>query len=158
MTELRLYSNPHLLDYQHVITRAAPDQIEQYNAFASDDFDAHAIAAMLSLTEGPRWTLLAGDEPIVVAGYDMLRPGVWQDWLWSTEDAFPRYWRTISKHARRVADAMLQTSAHRLQCYSLSTRVAAHRWYRVVGMTHFVQVPKYGRNGEDALLFSRVRQ
>jgi hypothetical protein len=93
----------------------------------------------------------------VVAGFDQIRPGVWQDWLLSTPAAWDKYWRSVTKISRRVMDEMLQQGAHRLQCVSLASRIHAHRWYRPLGLEREGLLRAYGVNGEDAVMYSRLR-
>jgi len=100
---------------------------------------------------------MAGDEPILVAGFSELRPGVYQDWALTTPEAWTTHWRSVTKMARRVMDEMLRRGAHRLQCVSLASRIHAHRWYRPLGLELEGTLRSYGANGEDALMFSRLR-
>jgi hypothetical protein len=151
------YKDPGLVDFLQVAHKLPEDEREQYEAFAGEPFNPERVAAAYSLRPGPRWVLVAGGEPIVVAGFDMIRPGVWQDWLFSTPEAWTVHWRSVTKISRRVMDAMLRTSAHRLQCVSLASRIHAHRWYRPLGLELEGTLRGYGVNGEDALIFSRLR-
>jgi hypothetical protein len=54
-------------------------------------------------------------------------------------------------------DFMLRETAHRLQCVSLASRIHAHRWYRPLGLRLEGTLAGYGVNGEDALMYSRLR-
>jgi hypothetical protein len=89
--------------------------------------------------------------------FNQLRPGVWQDWMFSTPEAWSKHWRGVTKIARRVMDFMLQGEAHRLQCVSLASRIHAHRWYRPLGLEQEGTLRGYGVNGEDAIMFARLR-
>lgn len=158
MIEFRTHRAPKLADFFAVCSRLPDDEQEQFEAFSGQPYDAARVAAAFSLREGPAWVVTADDEPIVVAGFDMIRDGVWQDWLFSVPEAWDeRHWRTVTKTARRVMDAMLQAGAHRLQCVSLASRIHAHRWYKPLGLELEGTLRGYGVNGEDALMFSRLR-
>lgn len=154
---LAVYSNPQLLDFMRVCHSLPDDEKEQYEAFSGEAYDPDRAAAAFYLREGPRWVIAAGDEPVVVAGFDQIRPGVWQDWLFSTPAAWTTHWRGVTKICRRAMDAMLQEAAHRLQCVSLASRIHAHRWYRPLGLKMEGTLHGYGVNGEDAYMFARLR-
>lgn len=158
MTEYVVYKNPTLTDYMTVLADLCPDEIEQYEAFAGEAFDVEKVAALYSLHQGPRWVLTADEAPIVIAGFDEIRKGVWQDWLFSVPAAWePPHWRHVTRECKRTMTVMLQTVAHRLQCVSLASRLAAHRWYGAIGLELEGPLRRYGAGGQDALIFSRVR-
>lgn len=157
LVTLRAYRNPTLVDFLRVCADAPTDEREQFEAFSGEQFDAERLAAVYSLHTGPAWVVCAGDRPIAVAGFNQLRPGVWQDWMFSTPVAWTDHWRGLTKIARRVMDFMLRTEAHRLQCISLASRIHAHRWYRPLGLVREGTLHGYGVNGEDAIMFARLR-
>lgn len=154
---LVVYRNPSLVDFLQVTSQLPPDERAQYEAFTGEKFDPERVAAAYAYTPCPQWVICAGQEPIVVAGFTQLRPGVWQDWLLSTPAAWSQHWRGVTKIARRVMDLMLRTDAHRLQCVSLASRIDAHRWYRPLGLVREGTLHGYGANGEDAIMFARLR-
>lgn len=158
MIEYMVYKNPTLTDYMQVLPMLPVDEIEQYEAFSGETFDAERLAAIYSLHQGPRWVLTADGSPIVIAGFDEIRKGVWQDWLFSTPAAWsPAHWKRVTKECKRTMTVMLQTVAHRLQCVSLASRLDAHRWYGAIGLELEGPLRRYGAGGQDALMFSRVR-
>lgn len=137
---------------------ARTDEREQHEAFSGRPYDYEDFAAELHLRHGPRWLLATEDGPVAAAGFTMIRPGVWQDWMVSTDSAWvPGTWQGVTRHARRVMDLMLQGGAHRLQCVSLASRIHAHRWYRPLGLEQEGVLHAYGVNGEDAIMFYRLR-
>lgn len=147
-----------LLTEMLLVCSALPaDEREQYAAFTGSEYDFEAAAARWFNVPGPKWVIQADGRPIVVAGFIEIRPGVWQDWMFSTPAAWDEHWRSVSKFSRRVMDRMLQEHAHRLQCVSLASRHAAHRWYRVLGLEYEGTLRGYGVNGEDAMMFARLR-
>lgn len=154
---LKVYKNPQLVDFIQVCRQLPTDEIEQFEAFTGEPFNPDLVAAAYALRPGPAWVLTADNEPIVIAGFDMLRPGVWQDWMFSTPVAWEKHWRTVTKYCRKTMDAMLQSGAHRLQCVSLASRIHAHRWYRPLGLVLEGTLHGYGVNGEDAFMFARLR-
>jgi hypothetical protein len=152
-----LYKNPSVTEFLMVLSRLPEDEIEQYEAFTGETFNFERVASIYSLREGPSWVVVIDDRPRVIAGFDQLRPGVWQDWMFSTTEVWTDYWRTVTKVARRVMDAMVDQGAHRLQCVSLASRIHAHRWYRPLGLQLEGTLRGFGVNGEDALMFARLR-
>jgi hypothetical protein len=152
-----IYKDPPLIDFLKVCSQLPADERQQYEVFSGDTFNAERLAALYSLRAGPSWVLTVEGEPICIAGFDMIRAGVWQDWMFSTPIAWSKHWRLVTKTSRKVMGAMLQSSAHRLQCVSLASRVHAHRWYRTLGLELEGTLRGYGVNGEDALMFSRLR-
>ena len=154
---LQVFTGPKLFDFLQVCHRLPSDEKEQYEAFSGEAYDPEKIAAIVSLRDGPGWVIVAEGKPIVVAGYAMIRPGVWQDWLLSTPEAWTTHWRGVTKICRRAMDAMLRSEAHRLQCVSLASRIHAHRWYRPLGLVQEGVLHGYGVNGEDAIMFARLR-
>ena len=157
MSDVVLYRDPTLADIYLVCSNVQADQVEQFEAFTGQKYDAGVVSASYHLRPGPKWVLTERDQPIGVAGFDHIRPGVWQDWMFTTERCWDPHWRAITKHTRRAMDAMLKTEAHRLQCVSLASRIHAHKWYRVLGLQLEGTLRGYGANGEDALMFARTR-
>lgn len=154
---LKVYSNPSLADFMLVCHNLPEDEIEQAEAFTGRPFNPEEAASAYYLRPCPKWVITAPDGPIVIAGFDMMRPGVWQDWLFSTPVAWTTHWRSVTKLCRRAMDGMLLSDAHRLQCISLASRIHAHRWYRPLGLQLEGTLHGYGANGEDALMFARLR-
>lgn len=155
---LTLYRDPTLIDLLDVCHRLPEDEREQIEAFSGEKYDAQRYAAAYHLRPGPKWLLHDGERTVAVAGFDMVRPGVWQDWMFSTPEAWSSAnWRSTTKYVRRVMDAMLKTEAHRLQCVSLASRIQAHRWYRTLGLVYESTLEAYGAGGENALMFKRLR-
>lgn len=147
-----------MVDFLQVCHRACADEREQWKAFVGTEFDPDTVAAQLFSQPGPAWTIYLNGAPVVVAGFIALRPGVWQDWLVSTPEAWePGVWPGVSRRLRKIMDAALKTEAHRLQCISLRSRIQAHQWYRVLGLRQEGVLEAYGADGQDALMFSRLR-
>lgn len=149
---------PLLLDYVYVAQRLPEDQRRQWEALSDGTpFDPERMAVSLAARIGPKWVLFLPDStPLAIGGYDMLREGVWQDWLIGTEDAWANHWRAITKHCRRVMDYMLRHEAHRLQTIALADRFMAFKWFGALGLQLEGTLRGYGHNGEDCVIYSRV--
>lgn len=156
--KFEVFKRPTLSDILLICDRLPEDEREQWEAFTGHPFDRDTMALSIASKSGPSWVLCLDGQPLCAAGYDYVRPGVWQDWMINTPEAFGRHWRTTTKHVKRGMDAMLdQTDAHRLQCVSLASRIHAHRWYAVLGLAPEGTLRAYGANGEDAIMFARVK-
>jgi hypothetical protein len=152
-----VYRRPSMVDFLWVLGQLPEEEVEQFEIFTGHNLVIDEVAATFYGRQ-TSWVLTADKEPIVIAGYDELRPGVWQDWLFSTPAAWSEaHWRTVTRRCRAGMDAMLEAGAHRLQCVSLASRIQAHRWYRPLGLEQEGVLRGYGVNGEDAIMFARVR-
>lgn len=149
---------PLLLDFVYVTRRLPLDQQRQWEALGDGrPFDHEQMALALAARIGPKWCLLDIDTtPLAIGGYDMIREGVWQDWLIGTEDAWRRRWVPITRHCRRIMNMMLEHEAHRLQTIALAERVMAHKWFRTLGLEYEGLLRGYGHSGEDCVIYSRV--
>lgn len=158
---VKLYRGANLTELLRICYVLPQDERDQFEAFTGNTYSHDVLASTLYLRPGPSWTIAVGDEagfrPIMAAGFDEIRPGVWQDWAVTTPEAWAVHWRPVTRISRRVMDEMLQTRAHRLQCVSLACRVSAHKWYRPLGLVQEGVLHGYGANGEDAIMFSRLR-
>lgn len=155
---VQFFSNPTTLDFLKVAHKMRANEREQYEAFVGP-YEPDVWAADTRLRPGPSWVAVRDDEPLLVCGFDCIRPGVWQDWLVSTDAAWePRNWKPITRHLRKLMDKMFEGDVHRLQCISLSSRIKQHEWYRLLGLGNPVLLEAYGLQGQDALMFSRVKK
>lgn len=153
-------AKPLLLDFVYVCHRLPEDQRRQWVALSDGQpYDAERMAVSLYSRVCPKWALIDVDTtPLAIGGYDMIREGVWQDWLIGTEDAWQRHWRAITKHCKRVMDMMLEHEAHRLQTVALAERTMAHKWFRVLGLQYEGTLRGYGHSGEDCMMFARINR
>ena len=157
MTKYRVLERPNLIEFLQVLHKLPQDEKDWWACTGGQPFDAQKAAAQMVVRDDPAWVLYADEEPIAIAGFTEVRPGVWQDWMFSTPVAWTDHWREVSKQCRRGIDALLREGAHRVQCISLASRTEAHRWYRVLGYELEGRLRAYGAGGEDALIFSKVR-
>lgn len=152
-------TKPLLADYIYIAHHMPEDQRRQWSALGDGKpFDPETMAICLASRSGPRWTLVEPDgTPVVLGGFDMIREGVWQDFMIGTEDGWRKHWRGITKHSKRVMDLMLNTEAHRLQCVALADRTMARKWFAAVGLEYEGTLRGYGYNGEDAVMYARIK-
>ena len=153
-------AKPMLTDFAYVAHNLPLDQRQQWEALSDGQpFDAEDMATHLAAAHGPRWLVLTDEgHPIIIGGFTYLRPGVWQDWLISTPEAWTTHWRAASKLCRRMIDAMFEgDDTHRIQCVALADREAARKWYRILGYEFEGTLRRYGAHGEDAVMYARVK-
>jgi len=155
---LTLYRSPKVCDFIEVCFNLRADEREQVQAYTGQPYDPEILAVQLAAKTGPAWMLCEDEHPIGIAGFDFIRPGVWQDWMVGTDHAWEKHWRAMTRHTKRCMDAILKQDAHRLQCVSLASRIHAHRWYAVIGLAPEGTLKGYGANGEDFIMFARTRE
>lgn len=154
---VQIYRTPKIVDILPVCFNLRADEREQIEASTGQPYDAETFAVQIANKLGPSWYMR--EEPsgaiIALAGFDMIRPGVWQDWMCGTDRAWDAYGRQLTRATIKAMNAMLETEAHRLQCMSLASRIQAHSWYAVLGLAPEGTLKGYGANGEDFIMFAR---
>lgn len=149
-----------LLDLVHICRNMRPDEIEQTLAFGyATAYDPDQCAATLFTQIGPKVTLVGADGmPAYCGGVMEVGPEVFSGWAVGTMAGWETQWRSITKATRRFHDSLLAGPARRIQLTALASRTAACQWY-VKGLKMQPEGIRraYGRNGEDAIEFSRVR-
>lgn len=100
------------------------------------------------------WTAWLEDEPVCAIGAVPMHPGLWQAWMFATDD-FPKIGGYVTKFAGRVMIRTLaESGARRAQCLSSAHHTEAHRWLRALGaVQEGPPMLDYGKNGESFLLF-----
>lgn len=149
-----------LIDLIHVCRHARPDEIEQTLAFGyADVYDPDAEAVALYRMGGPKLTVVGRDGmPAAVGGATEVASGVYSVWAMGTLAGWETEWRTMTKATLRLFDSLLAGPAHRIEIKSLASRADACHWYtKGLKMQPEGVRRSYGRNGEDAIEFSRVR-
>jgi len=118
----------HLL---YLAENARPDEIEQYVKLTGlDVYDPRALASYFWNERGPKFTLIGRDGmPAIAGGYINVDEGVWQSFLVGTLKGWETDWRSITKAALWMIEAMFEVGAKRLETYVLSSRTKAIEWY-----------------------------
>jgi hypothetical protein len=149
-----------LIDLIHVCRHMRPDEIEQTLAFGyADAYDPDDAAVSLYRQPGPKLAVLGRDGmPVMVGGAMEIGPGVYSGWTAGTMEGWQTEWRHITRVTRRFIEELLAGPAHRVQLTALASRARACHWYTKGLKMQAEGVRRaYGRNGEDAIEFSRVR-
>lgn len=103
---------------------------------------------------GPGWVAWIGAEPVAVIGAASMWPNVWSVYAFGT-DEFRRVAPYLTRHIRKVMmPGLMIVGACRAECRSIATHTEAHRWLERLSARREAFLPKYGRNGEDFVLYS----
>lgn len=149
---------PVLEDYVHLSKRMRADELDQFMAMSDmGEFRSDACARALANTAGPQWVALDPDNrPVLLGGFQPLRPGVYEGWQISTDEAWARWWRSFTKISVRLMDDMFAGGAHRIQTCALHNRTITHAWYERIGMRREGVLTRYCADGQDAIMFART--
>lgn len=83
--------------------------------------------------------------------------GCWSIWMFATDDFTAATGKEMVRFIRRILRTeMPARGAHRVECKSLSTHAAAHRFIEALGLTREATQRAYGKGREDFIVFSRV--
>lgn len=95
----------------------------------------------------------ANGRPAAVAAFTESWPGVWEVWMFGTDDfkaaAVPLL-RWFRKEAR---DILANVNGHRLQCDSRADHTEAHRLIKAAGGIEEGLLRRYGKDGSDYIRF-----
>lgn len=158
MGDLILFQKPGVCDLLPICFNLSKDERDQYTALTGQIYDPEIVAAGTALRPGPSWFVTDGEKPLAAAGFTMIRPKVYDTWMLATPEVWMHHSKALTKYVDDVMAMMLDTGgAHRLQCVALADRLIAHKWYGRIGLAPEGTLRNYGCQGEDAILFSRVR-
>lgn len=135
------------------------DEKDQWCAVTGfGQYNADLAARIFANFNGPSYCLVDVDgTPLVAAGFEQVRPKVWQAWMAGSPDAWERHWKRITRECKREGDRLLATKANRLQIYALAERTQAHRWYEALGYRFEVLREQFFADGRDAVCYVKTR-
>lgn len=142
-----------LLDVAYVCRNLrAADQREIFATRRADDPDALAVEIIRYW--GPvGWVAADGPRPVALIGATETWPGVWSAWMMATEE-FPVVALGLTKWVKRaMMPGLVDLGAVRCEARSIDGHDHAHRWLRMLGAVQEARLRRYGRNGEDFLVF-----
>ena len=113
----------------------------------------------LSLSPRIAWVASINDEPVCVYGVAEWQPGLCHLWAWGTPKMYGAL-RVVTDHIKsELYDTLFQDNrVQRVECRSLATHKAAHRWIKTIGLKEIIDLPCYGKNGETFKLFALTRK
>lgn len=132
---------------RYILQNLRKDDHAELSAMRWDDDLTH-IADEVPRLGAFGW--VAGKEmPIAAIGALPIFPGAWSVWMFAT-DEFPRISLSLTRFALRcMFPALKKTGARRLECRTLASHSHARRWIEFLGGYKEVDLPGYGKNGED---------
>ena len=99
-----------------------------------------------------------GKTPVAVGGLIHHRPHVGTLLFFAT-DGFHRIGADLTRFIKqRLFPGYTLAGTHRIECASLDGYEEVHRWLGVLGLEHEATMRKYGRDGQDYVQFSWVRE
>ena len=100
-----------------------------------------------------RWVAYYNDKPAAVLGVMEMWPGVWQVWMFGTDDFKKVGARLVAYCRPRILQAMSDLGAHRLEAKSMADHEEAHWFLRRVGGKREGMLQRYGKGGEDFYVY-----
>ena len=104
---------------------------------------------------GCGWIARLNGRPAACLGIIENWPGNWQIYSFGTND-YPRVAVAFKDKADKMIAFGLDRGMRRLECRSIAHHHDAHRYIRLIGMKQEAVLPKYGSEGDDYILFSRI--
>ncbi len=138
---------------------APAEEIAQHEAFTGIEWDAGAVAARYYRGIGHKFALLdVANMPVAAGGWEPEGNGTWSSWMITGPDAWREHGLALTRHCRDVMDTLFHAGARRLELQVLATRTGARDWYvKGLRMTEEGTRRQYGANGEDAVMYARVK-
>lgn len=145
-------------DVLHVALNMRDDDHAEVMATRWND-DPYDFAAECMRLPGAK--VVVKDEfgiPVCIGGSANWIPGVAQMWLVGTDD-ISRHGIEVAHAARNIIQTLFDTGTiHRVQAFSSATHKRAHRWMTAIGMREESRLSRYGKNGEDFIIFSALKE
>jgi RimJ/RimL family protein N-acetyltransferase len=106
---------------------------------------------------GCGYTGIAPEGVVGAAGLVRVCPGNWEAWAYTT-DLFPKYGIQIHRLAKNLIKGFWDSpEVRRIQCTIDSMNAAAMRWAEKL-FDDKILLEKYGCEGQDFFMFSRVKR
>lgn len=151
-----IVESPELAEIKYVLDNLSPKSREDILPVMdySTDFLAHYYF------EHPmayQWVFYNAGKPAAFLGSCRSHGDVWSVYGMGTAD-WKAVWRLVTLVAKRdMMQAVLDAGAHRAHCLSPASHEDTHKWLRYLGATHEAAMPRYGKNGEDYIMFSWLK-
>ena len=133
----------------------AIDKIEIYNNIDTDNEIVFVGLVMQAAAKGMAWVATFDGRPAGVMGIAERWPGSWEVFAFGTED-FKRVLVALKPPLERAIKWAKKQGCHRIECRSHITHVKAHRLIRLMEFQQEGVLRRYGKDGNDYLVFSRL--
>lgn len=149
------------LDWQHAIHVSCNMRTSDFNEVMANRWNnnPHDFAAECMRLQGLKLACVGGDGiPVAIGGVTSHVPGVGQAWLVGTRD-IGKYGLEIAHVCKEWTKRLFDDgTVHRIQAFSAATHTKAHQWLIGVGLKQEGTLKYYGKNKEDFLIFSIVKE
>ena len=127
---------------------------EEIFALRNDDSPDNLAAEVFLRWGTLGWVAWHDEFPVAVFGATQLWPRCWMAWMFAT-DNFPLVGFEVTRFIRRsMIPGLVERGALRCEARSIIGHTEAHRWLREsLGAIEEARLRRYGRNGEDFLVF-----
>lgn len=99
------------------------------------------------------WVVEYEGVPVAAVGAVQQWPGVVSAWMFAT-DSFPKVGFYLTKFIKKaMIPSLVRLGCHRCEARSIEGHTEAHRWLRLLGATEECRLKRYGKGGEDFLVF-----
>lgn len=150
--------NLSLLFTLNVCTDLRADEWEQIVKMGGQH-SGEAVAIWAHSISGPKWAYTdEAGRALMVGGFIPQRPNVYASWFLATDYAWQNHARELTMEAIERKEFMFAAGAHRVETVCLSSRSAAHAWYKKVGSSYESTMKSYCVDGSDAMLFVDTRE
>lgn len=129
--------------------------IDLNSSFSDED---HAISASIGAAKAnPSATLLAENGVVVcICGVYRHYPGSWEVWTLMSKHV-ARYKKEVIKSLRSLISGYMKLlKMHRIQAVCPENMRGRDKWFRLLGLKYDAVLEKYGPNGENYCVYSRV--
>ena len=99
----------------------------------------------------------AGGAPYCIGGFQLTSNGVATSWMFSTPER-SEHMLEITRVSRRTIAHLFRNGIHRVQTFKLASYTRAHEWYRTLGLREETRFRKFTPDGEDLIVFARLRE
>ena len=135
-------------------------QIDKDEIYCQMHEPTPAKLAHLQLNLSPRFAYqaLINDEPVMAFGVAEFQPGLGHLWAYGTKRMYGAIKRVTEFINHDIHKEILSdSSVHRVECRTISTHKASHRWLEQIGLKFITDLPCYGKNAEDFKLYALTR-
>lgn len=130
---------------------------DRHEADCQLDFWSPALLAYAAM-RGFAYVVRLDGQPEAAFGAAEERQGLWHAWSWGTA-RMPRCVPAMTRYFYAVLGPQVsEAGAWRVEAKALASNALALRWLRRLSAVERCVLPRYGKNGEDFILFDWTRE
>lgn len=138
----------------HVLSNLPSFERAQAAAAFGADWTPEGVAAELLLGHFPRYLLADEGEAWAAGGLFPRGDGVWDAWVFAAREARRRArMRTLSAVCCAAIEWAFEHGASTVEACHLADQPRVHRWLESLGLKRARELPRFGANGEDFIVF-----